>query len=208
MEIDERILDAVKQTEILRPPKQNLSTFGTTNIYYYLVTEPAYADLENNNTETVVREGRVVAEKPRVVTPFYLMRLEGFGADAHKYFELLLNTYGPDAPGIYYAYKNEPKEMNIVSDDMASVVDKLNGEIESRDDRLAAIIKGKDELWDVSIMKFIYEITRHSVQSNADQFSNRGLLKIDKRGLPGEARLGIEKLFAMVEKGEAEPRRI
>lgn len=208
MEIDERILDAVKQTEILRPPKQTLSTFGTTNLYYYLVTEPAYAELEKKVTETVIREGRVIAERPRVVTPFYLMRLEGFGADARKYFEMLLNTYGPDSPGIYYAYKNEPKEMNIVSDNMASVVDKLNGEIERRGDALASIIKGKDELWDVSIMKFIYEITRHSVQNNATQFDARGLLKVDKSGIPAEARMRIEQLFTRVEAGEIEPSKL
>jgi len=62
---DERIIDAVKRTEILRPPKRSLATFGTTNVYYYLVTEPAYAELVEATTETVVREGRVIAEKPR-----------------------------------------------------------------------------------------------------------------------------------------------
>jgi len=42
---DERIRYAVDHTEILRAPKQSLSTFGTTNIYYYLVAEPAYSEL-------------------------------------------------------------------------------------------------------------------------------------------------------------------
>lgn len=205
MEIDERILDAVKQTEILRPPKQNLLTFGTTNIYYYLLTEPSYAEIENRVTETVIREGRVVAQKPRVVTPYYMTRLEGFGADARKYFEMLLETHGPDAPGLYYAYKNEPKEMNIVSDNLQTVVDKLNGEIDSRGDALASIIRGKDDLWDVSLMKFIYEVTRKSVQTNASQLGARGLLKVE-RGIPAEARMRIEQLFIQVEAGNAEPR--
>ncbi|MDD5081883.1 MAG: hypothetical protein PHU08_00775, partial [Dehalococcoidales bacterium] len=71
---DRRIIEAVKHTEILRAPKQRLSTFGSTSIYYYLVTEPSYASLENYVTETVVREGRVIAERPRIVTPFYLSR--------------------------------------------------------------------------------------------------------------------------------------
>jgi hypothetical protein len=208
MEIDERILDAVKQTEIIRPPKQTLSTFGTTNLYYYLLTEPAYAEPGKEITETVVREGRVIAEKPRVVTPYYLMHLEGFGADARKYFEMMLNAYGPDSPGIYYTYKNEPANMNILTDNMAAVVDKLNGEIEKRGDALASIIKGKDELWDVSILKFIFEITRNSVQSNVTQFGARGLLTVDKRGVPGEARMRIEQLFKKVNDGDMEPRQL
>lgn len=205
MEIDERILDAVKQTEILRLPKQTLSTFGTTNIYYYLLTEPSYAEIENQVTETVIREGRVIAQKPRVITPYYLTRLEGFGSDARKYFELLLNTHGPDAPGLYYTYKNEPKEMNIVSDKLPEVIEKLNGEIDRRGDALSSIIKGKDDLWDVSLMKFIYDITRRSVQDNISQLGAKGLLNIDRRGVPAEARLRIDQFFERVEAGDAEP---
>jgi len=58
---DEKMREAVEHTEILRAPKQSLTTFGATNIYYYLVTEPAYAELVPNTRETVVREGRVIA---------------------------------------------------------------------------------------------------------------------------------------------------
>lgn len=205
MEIDERILDAVKHTEILRPPKQSLSTFGTTNIYYYLVTEPAYAEFENKVTETVIREGRVIAERPRVVTPYYLTRLDGFSLDARHYFELLLQTHGPNAPGIFYTYRNEPKEMNIVSDNLLMVVEKLNTEIDKRGDALASIIKGQDDLWDVSLMKFIYEITRSSIGDNVKQLGSRGLLNIDQRGVPAEARMRIEQLFRQVEAGDDEP---
>ena len=66
---DQRIEEIVKQTEILRLPRRKLATFGTTNINYYMVTKPAYSDPAEDVTETVVREGRVIAEKPRIVTP-------------------------------------------------------------------------------------------------------------------------------------------
>lgn len=208
MEIDERILDAVRQTEIIRLPKQTLSTFGITNIYYYLLSEPVYTELSNDITETVIREGRVIAQKPRVVTPYYLTRLEGFSADARHYFEMLSQQHGANAPGIFYAYKNEPKEMNIVSDGIPAVVDKLNADIDRRGDALVSIIKGRDELWDVSLMKFIYEVTRQSVGGNVRDFGSRGLLNMDRRGIPGEARMRIEQLFARVEAGEIEPREL
>ncbi|GAH91025.1 unnamed protein product, partial [marine sediment metagenome] len=123
---DERIREAVRRTEILRAPKQSLATFGMTNIYYYLVTEPVYSELIKNVTETVIREGRVIAEKPRIVTPYYLSRLEGFSSEARRYFEALIKVHGANAPGLFYTYKNEPKELNIVSDNLLSVVDKLN----------------------------------------------------------------------------------
>ncbi len=205
---DERIREAVRRTEILRAPKQSLATFGTTNIYYYLVTEPVYSELVKNATETVVREGRVIAEKPRIVTPYYLSRLEGFSSEARRYFEALIQAHGPDAPGMFYTYRNEPKELNIVSDNLLSVVDKLNAEINKRGDPLTSIIKGEDEFWDVSLMKFVYEMTRSSLRDNLWQMGSRGLLDIDARGIPVDARLRIDELFRKVSRGESEPREL
>jgi len=205
MDIDERLEQAVKHTEILRLPKQRLATFGTTNIYYYLLTEPVYSEIVSTLSETVIREGRVIAQKPKVVTPYYLTHLEGFSSDARRYFELLLKAYGPNAPGLFYTYKNEPKELNIVSERLLAVAERINTEIDKRGDPLTCIIKGEDELWDVSLMKFIFEMTRGSVQNNLMQLGSRGLLDVDAAGTPAEARLGIEELFAKVANGEAEP---
>jgi hypothetical protein len=205
---DERIRDAVKHTEILRPPKRSLATFGPTNVYYYLVTEPAYAELVEATTETVVREGRVIAERPKIVTPYYLSHLEGFSSEARKYFETLIQTHGPNAPGLFYTYKNEPKELNIISDNLLAVVEKINQEIDKRGDPLASIIRGQDELWDVSLMKFIYEMTRSSLPDNLTQMGRRGLLDIDAKGIPADVRIRIEKLFESAYKGDIEPREL
>ncbi len=206
MEIDdERIRETVRNTEILRAPKQSLYAFGTTNIYYYMVTEPAYSELLKNITETVVREGRVIAERPRIVTPYYLAGLEGFSTEARRYFEALAKERGSNIHGLFYTYKNEPKDLTIVSDNLLSVVDKLNVEIDRRGDPLAAIIKGEDALWDVSLMKFIYEVTRNSLQDNIRQLGSRGLLDIDAAGIPSDARVRIEELFEQVVRGEREP---
>jgi hypothetical protein len=206
MDIDEeKIREAVRHTEILRPPKQSLATFGTTNVYYYLVTEPAYSEIVKNAVETVIREGRVIAERPKIVTPYYLSHLEGFSSEARKYLDMLTETQGANAPGLFYSYKNEPKELNIVSDNLLSVVAKLNAEIDKRGDPLTSIIKGQDELWDVSLMKFIYEMTRSSIPDNLMQMEARGLLDMDSGGIPGDARTRIEELFRLVSKGELEP---
>jgi len=205
---DQKIREAVEHTEILRVPKQTLNTFGITNIYYYLVTEPAYSDLIRNITETVVREGRVIAERPRIVTPYYLSGLEGFSTDARRYFDELIKAHGPDVPGLFYTYRNEPKELNIVSDNLLSVVEKLNTRIDKRGDPLAAIIKGQDELWDVSLIKFIFEMTRNSLEDNIKQMGARGLLDMDSKGVPADARLRIEELFRRVSRGETDPREL
>ncbi len=205
---DERIREAVRHTETLRLPKQSLATFGTTNIYYYLVTEPAYKELVANVTETVIREGRVIAQRPRVVTPYYLSRLQGFSAEARRYFDTLTRQLGDNAPGLFYSYRNEPKELSIVSDSLRSVVAKLNAQIDRQGDPLTSIIKGEDELWDVSLLKFIYEITRSSIEDNLWQLGTRGLLNMDSSGVPADARIRIEELFRKVAMGQIEPREL
>lgn len=205
---DERIKDAVEHTEIIRQPKQSLATFGTTNIGYYLLTVPAYADLVKDIAETAVREGRIIVQRPRIVTPYYLSRLEGFSAEASRYFEVLIKTHGRDVPGLFYSFRNEPKELNIVSDNMAVVIDKLNAKLDKGGDPLTSIIKGQDELWDVSLLKFIYEVTRSSLQDNLTQLERRGMLDMDNRGIPADAKVGIEGLFDRVARGEVEPREL
>jgi len=204
MESDERIKAAVTNTRIIRVPKQSLATFGTTNIYYYLVSEAAYNEIMNSS-ETVIREGRVIAERPRIVTPSYLSRVQGFSPEARKYFEMLMAEHDTNSPGLYYAYRNEPKELNVVSDNPESVIARLNADIDQKGDPMASIIKGEDTLWDVSILKFIYEITRRSVADNVRQLNRRGLLNMDASGVPADARIRIESLFKLVEKGDLEP---
>lgn len=205
---DERIREAVNRTQILRLPKQALATFGMTNIQYYLVTEPTYSELVGKVSETVVREGRVIAQRPRIVTPYYLSHLEGFSTEARRYLDTLIKAYGANTPGLFYTYKNEPTTLNIVSDDLLSVVNRINEEIDKRGDPLTTIIKGEDTLWDVSLLKFISELTRGSFAGNVTEMGSRGLLDIDSSGVPLDARLRIEELWQQVCQGEREPREL
>ena len=179
MNDDEKLVLALSRTEVLRKPKQALATFGATSVSYYLLTLPAYA--EDDATETVVRMGRVVANRPRIVTPYYMSRLDGFSADARRYFQKLIETHGADTPGIYYTYRNEPQGTDIVSNGIDDVLAKINAEIDARNDPLAGIIRGEDTLWDVSLMKFIFEMTSASLGGNLADFHSRGIAQCPAR---------------------------
>jgi hypothetical protein len=192
MEMDEKIQHAIENTEVLRPPKQSLSTFGSTNINYYLIT--SLMDQAN-----IVREGRVIAAKPKIVTPAYLINLEGFSGQARRFFEMMAEQY-PREPSIFYSYKNEPGDMNVISETIEEIVDKINKRIEGSSNPLSAIIKGVEEMWDVSLLKFTYELTRKSVYDNVTELERGGLLNIDNTGIPHDARLHIEELFEKTRK--------
>ena len=203
MNDEEKLGRALSLTQVLRPPKQALATFGVTSIEYYLLTRPSYVD--NMTEETVVRRGRVIANRPHIVTPYYLSRVEGFSADAQRYLSQLMAEHGLHAPGIYYTYRNEPGGLDIMSDSLPMVLEKINKEIDKKNDPLAVVIQGADEMWDISLMKFIFEMTRNSFGENVRELNSRGLLKIDGEGVPQGARLHIEEMFNQLYRGAVKP---
>jgi hypothetical protein len=187
METNDRIKYALEHTELVRAPQQHLATFGSSVIDYYVVTE-----LMGN--VSVVRDGKVIAERPKIVTPAYLVNVEGFSEQAKKYIAMMARER-PYESGVFYRYKNEPKGMNVVSEPMGQVIGKLSSQIEEGQNPLSTIIKGVEELWDVSLLMFIYELTSRSVGTNVAEFSRRGFLDTDASGVPQGARDYIEELF-------------
>jgi len=190
MEMDDKIKYALEHTELIRTPRQELATFGSSTIDYYVVTELV-------GHVSVVRDGKVIAERPKIVTPSYLINVEGFSEQAKKYIAMMAQD-SPHESGIFYRYKNEPKGMNVVSEPVGQVINKLSSDIEEQRNPLSTIIKGVEESWDVSLLMFIYGLTTRSVRSNVAEFSRRGFLDIDASGVPQGARDYIEELFEQV----------
>ena len=201
--------DALRQaadaTEIILPPRQSLATFGVTHIDYYLVTEPSYTELTGDTNETVVRTGSVVAERPKIVTPYYLMNLFSGFEHGVEFAQYLAATLGPQSPGLLYAYRNEPKETNIVADSLPVVAGRIVDQLRRDSTRLSAVIRGVDMLWDVSLMKFIHDLTVGSLGQNVREMQAHGLLDTSS-GVPRAAHERIRELFAQVRAGEADPR--
>jgi hypothetical protein len=181
-----------------------------------VLSEPVYSEFTKDNLETVVREGRVSWYQPKLLTPGYIFRIEGFSKEAKNAFETLASQY-PDLAGILYKFKvnKELDEMNFVSGPLLTVAENINNEIDKKGDSLCAIIKGVAGLWDVSLSKFILDMMVRSVYSaQIPDFKNRGFIGVnqigqaiiskDRYGVPLAAREEIEKLFKLVQKGELE----
>jgi hypothetical protein len=201
-ESEHRITEALTMTQVLRPPKQHLATFGVTNVKYYLVTDPSYRDLVAGEEESVVREGRVISQRPAIVTPTYMMNLEGFSENARKYMDHLAQQQGPNSPGILYRYRNEPGNLDIVGDGVQIVARRISEDLDQRGEDIAAVIIGADDLWDVSVLKFIYEYTASSLASNVNEMHAMGMLRPNPgTDVPTGVIRRIEEMFRQVQQG-------
>ncbi len=198
---------AAEQTWIVRFPRQRLATFGTTNIAYYVVTEPIYREVAPEKHEGVVRTGRVIAQKPAIVTPTYAMSLQGFSQEAYEYLQHLAQSYGPHSPGILYQYRNETEKTDIVSGSPGEIADRIDKDLEQRKEELSVVMVGVDEFWDVSLLKFIYEFTSKSAAQNMEEMHASGLLEPQQGygGVPKAAIQRIEQLFREAESEGAPP---
>src|SRR3989304_7321731 len=93
MNMDEKIKYAIENTEVLKQPKKLLSTYDSTTIHYYILTVPFYIEFEGKakESETVIREGRITWQKPKLITPYYILRMEGFSDEARQAFQMIAN---------------------------------------------------------------------------------------------------------------------
>jgi len=219
MNIEEKIKYVIESTEIIKLPRKLLASFDSTTIHYYMLTVPLYLDFEgrNSESETVIREGRITWQRPKVITPSYMLRVEGFSGEGRKAFEMLA-AEDSDLAMILYGLNlsRDFEKMDIVSNSLDSVARNISSDIEKRKDPYSAIIKGVDEFWDVSLSKFIQEIIVESAYfSQMPDLLRNSTVKVgsegfpvvtrDRLGFPIIARDEIEILFKLFENGELEP---
>ncbi len=159
---------AMKKTEVVRPAKHSLYTFSSTTINYTIVSELA------EKIFVEVRKGKMTVEKPMVIAPpsFVDDYLEGFDADQAEYIQMMLKKFGLRA--LRYKYRNETKDVKLISGRLESVLDRIKREVDAKEDNLAAIIKGVPELWGISLMKCAVELITGSFPSNVKELEERG----------------------------------
>jgi len=218
MEMDEKIKRAIEKTELLKKPEKLLSTYESTTVHYYMLSIPFYVEFEGKDpgSETVIREGIITWQKPKLITPNYILRMEGFSDEAKQAFHILASE-NADIALMFYKLKfvKDYDHMEIVSNSMSDVCRKITEDIDSRKDPFCAIIKGLDEYWDVSLMKFIYDLASTSAQfSQFPDMTKKNLLNLnslgipviskDRSGIPLVAKNEIENLFDLYKNGKIE----
>ena len=195
----------MNNTKVILTPKNALSTYNQTKVRYHIVTEPLYKEVsEYKSEESVIRHGLVTAQTPQVVTNDFLYRMSGFGDEAKEFLKELGRVLGKNEPALLYNYKNESTDLEIVSGNPAEVSERIKSRLISSDTN-HAVIRGINNLWDVSLLKFIFEYTKTSAKSNFQELNSSGMLEV-KNGIPVSVRKRIEELFNQAMMGNVSPK--
>lgn len=164
---------AMEHTVVVHEPDRLIDTFGTTNFRFHLLTEPM-----DEVGVVRVREGRMEAERPKILRPegYDELSFEGFGEQAENFADWF-RRHGNFAffqYGFNFAKRGFTEE--TAHEPLEAVRDRLLEEIQTSGDPSRAVICGIDDSWEVSLIKFTVETIARSLQINAFDFKRRGLL--------------------------------
>ena len=164
---------AAKSARFLVEPSHRLETFGNTLVNYHLVSE-----LPDHPGKIRVREGRLEAHQPLVITPhFAQIEAEGFGDEARAYLDFLKENerhlrilqYG-------YHLKSDKFSEQIVTDRLSVVTERVKDEVIASNDRFAAVVQCVDEPWDVALVELWLREVNRSADGNIKELQQNGKL--------------------------------
>lgn len=159
---------AVHNTHIVHAPSRALETFGETRIHYFHL-----AELPDAPGKVRIREGRLEAHKPLLITPeaYVQEEMSGFGEQARQYLEFL-KANQDSVRILQYGYRlsQEAFSEQIVTDSFDAVAERVVLDVKGSEDPFSAVIKGVDDPWDVSLIHFFWLHVNASAPVNVRDF--------------------------------------
>ncbi len=157
---------AVNNTEVVLRPQRILETFGATVVDYHLISQ-----LMDDTRQVRVREGRLNAYQPEIITPGSFMEnaLEGFGeTQATEYLDWL-REHEKDLMILKYGFKVKKEAISeqIITDTLDTVTERVKTDQIARNKPHSAVLVGVDEPWEVCLLKLLVELVQQSGPQHA-----------------------------------------
>ena len=165
---------AIEHTQVILAPEQQIATFGSTSFNFYLITE-----LMDRVDQVRVRNGKIHAERPQILTPEHYTRLllEGFGEKAQHYVDQLRERMHNIAVLRYgFQFRKTDVTEETLRDSMDAVITRTKRNVENANEPLSAVIQGVDDAWEVCLLKFTIDMIERSSGGNLGDFRKRGLI--------------------------------
>jgi len=171
---EDTIQYAIENTHVIVAPQRRIATFGDTSFRFFLVTE-----LMDEVDHVRVRDGRLHAERPQIITPGQIQRMlvEGFSENAEDFMSWLREN-APQLAVLKYGFQFRKTDVSdhVVSSPVEQVLGRLKEEVERSEDPLSAVIQGVDSGWEICLLKFAADLIQDSSGGNFGDFRQRGLL--------------------------------
>jgi len=165
---------AMEMTRVLHEPDRRIDTFGTTCFQFTLLTEPM-----DTVGQVRVRDGRIEAGKPKLITPEMLQRMsfEGFGPQAER-FARWWHEHGPDLALLRYGFQFRKTDISehLIHEPIDDVRVRIVEAARRAGDPMATVLEGIDDAWEISLLKFSLDMVQKSQGINLFDFKRRGLL--------------------------------
>jgi hypothetical protein len=165
---------ALENTRVIYEPDRRIDTFGSTQFEFRLISE-----LMDEVNVTRVREGRIDALKPVILKPEGMddWNFEGFGPEGEAFGHWVKQNLKNLAVLRYgFQFKRGEVSEQLVHEPAAAVSDRLVSETRASGNPMRAIIQGVDDTWEISLLKFTFEMIEKSHNINIFDFKRRGLL--------------------------------
>lgn len=169
---------AMEVTRVLHEPDRRIQTFGETRFEFQLLSEPM-----DEVGKVRIRTGEVEAMKPRILRPepYRGIELEGFDDSARARLDSLIEkmrSEGKDLAFLQYGFrfKRGAVHEEIIHDSIESVRARVIENIRKTGNPSLAIIEGVDDAWEISILKFSFEMILRSHEINTFDFKRKGLI--------------------------------
>jgi len=164
MDIEHTWEKARDKTEIVRGRAKALSTFSHTAVPYIFLAESSV-----NEGNTVIREGKVIVEKPMIVLPQDLPQFEGFDfEDDFEVSQELIQTFflmrGIRFPSL--KYNNTVYKVDLDENALSIAVKKYKKLLEQKEDVSTALILGPEDCWQFSLLLYIANLVGRCARSD------------------------------------------
>ncbi len=169
---------ALETTRVLREPDRRIDTFGDTRFEFQLISE-----LMDQVGQVRIRTGEVEAMRPRILRPepYREIELEGFDENARGRLDALIERFKADGRNLAFLqygfqFRRGKVQEEIVHESIDAVRGRLLDDIRRTGNPSLAVIEGVDDTWEVSILKFSFDMIMRSHEINTFDFKRRGLL--------------------------------
>lgn len=162
--IEEKWERALKETEIIRSRAHLLSSIGATELPYIFLCESSL-----NMGDTVVRNGKVMVEKPSLILISNHPQFEGFefetdyklNKDTIVNFLLVRGVTFPS-----FKYTHQTCSIDIYEGQLKKAIEHFNDALQRAEDVHSGLIVGPEDCWQFSVLIFVCSMVTRSASND------------------------------------------